>query len=181
MVISSKFEHTVALPNNANAMRYFFILLTLLTFACGGKLSQEERDKLREGMATQDIRRVTDAQLQEAAMALANSILGDVNKIDPYLIKKPQIDSLAKARGVSIYPLIPDEPALKEIEQKLIEAYVAGANAGTAADNLQAIGTDSLLFTHPVFRLHPDGSQEFTLAVGICMSKRSVVLSMPQP
>lgn len=162
-------------------MRYLFILLSLFTFACGGKLSPEERAKLREGMASQDIRRVTDAQLQEAALTLANSILRDINAIDPYLLKTPRIDSLARARGVSIYPLSPDEPALKEIEQKLIEAYVAGASTGTAADNLQSVGADSLLFTHPVFRLHPDGSQEFTHAIGICMSKRSVVLSMPQP
>jgi len=172
---ASKFEHT------ASRMRYLFILLFLFIFACGGKLSQEERAKLREGMTSQDIRRVTDAQLQEAALALANTIISDVVKIDPYLTKKAQIDSLAHARGVTIYPLSPDESALKEIEQKLIEAYVAGANSGTAADNLQAVGTDSLLFTHPVFRLHPDGSQEFTHAIGILMSKRSVVLSMPQP
>lgn len=162
-------------------MKPVFLIAAVLLWGCGGKLSQEEREKLKEGMSTQDIRRVTEAELQEAALAYAASIMRDVEKIDPHLINKASIDSLATARGVIIYSLSPDESTLKEIEEKLIEAYVAGASAGTAGDNLQAIGTDSLLFTHPFFRLHPDGSQEFTHAVGIRMSKRSVVLSMPQP
>lgn len=164
-----------------NNMKHLLVLTLFALSACGGKLSQEEREKLREGMATQDIRRVTDAELQEAALALGSAILRDITKTDPYLINKKAIDSLAAARGVSIYSLSPDEPSMKEIENKLIEAYIAGASAGTAGDNLQSIGNDSLLFTHPVFRLHPDGSQEFTHAVGIRISKRSVILSMPQP
>ncbi len=157
------------------------LLLLLISLGCGGKLSQEEREKLHEGMATQDIRRVTDAELQEAALAFAASVMRDVEKVDKMLVQKGRIDSLGAALGVKIYSLTPDDATLKEIEHNLIEAYIAGTDAGTAGDNLQAIGSDSLLFTHPIFRLHPDGSQEFSHAVGIRMAKRTVVLSMPQP
>lgn len=162
-------------------MRKLAWILILLATACGGKLTQEEREKLHDGMATQDIRRVTDAELQEAALAFAFSVMRDVEIVDKYLNKKTEIDSLAAARKVKIYSLTPDDAALREIEKKLIEAYLAGTDAGTAGDNLQTIGEDSLLFTRPVFSLHPDGSQQFNYAIGIRMSKKTVVLSMPQP
>jgi hypothetical protein len=162
-------------------MNKFLVLLLLVSLGCGGKLSQEEREKLHDGMATQDIRRVTDAELQEAALSFAARVMREVEKVDKMLVQKSRIDSLGAALGVKIYPLTPDDATLKEIEHNLIEAYIAGTDAGTAGDNLQAIGSDSLLFTHPIFRLHPDGSQEFSHAVGIRMAKRTVVLSMPQP
>lgn len=162
-------------------MRKLVWVIMLLSIACGGKLTHEEREKLHKGMATQDIRRVTDAELQEAALAYAASVIVDVEKVDKYLIKKTQIDSIAAARKVKIFSLTPDDNALREIEKKLIEAYLAGTDAGTAGDNLQAIGEDSLLFTRPVFSLHADGSQQFDHAIGIRIAKKTVILSMPQP
>lgn len=159
------------------------ILLFLLFFAaaCGGKLTKEEREKLHQGMASQEIRRVTEAEMQEAGMRLGAEIMKDVEKVDKHLLKKREIDSLSAARGVIVFALTPDKAMLQKIEHDLIEAYVAGAVAGVAVDNLQALGTDSLLFTRPVFRLHPDGSQEFSHAIAIRIAKSTVVLSIPQP
>ena len=156
-------------------------ILLVISVGCGGKLSTEERQKLHEGIATQDIKRVTDADLQEAALNYAKSILLDVDRVDKYLNQKSRIDSLSNARKVKIYSLMPDNAALREIEKQLVEAYIAGADAGTAGDNLQKLGEDSLLFTRPVFNLHPDGSQQFSHAIGIRMSRKVIVLSMPQP
>jgi Flp pilus assembly protein TadD len=157
----------------------FFVML--ISLGCGGKLSQEERQRLHEGMATQDIKRVSDAQLQEAALNYGSVVMKDVESIDKMLTNRKRIDSMASARGIKIYSLTPDHATLKEIEQKLIEAYIAGTDAGVAVDNLQKLGDDSLLFTRPVFRIQSDGSQQFVHAIGIRMSKRTVVLSMPQP
>lgn len=156
-------------------------LLLALACACGGKLTEEERAKLHEGMSTQDIRRVTDAELQDAAIALATDIASQVETLDKFLLSEDKIDSLSAARGVVIYALRPDEASSDEIENKLIEAYAAAAASGVASDNLQKLGTDSLLFTRPVFRMHPDGSQELSHAIAIRLSTRAVVLSMPQP
>jgi hypothetical protein len=156
-------------------------VVVILACSCGGKLTEEERAKLHEGMATQDIRRVTDAELQGAALTLAGEIMQDVERTDKFLLNKIKIDSLAAARNVVVYALRPGDAPTGEIETKLIEAYAAAAAAGTASDNLQKIGTDSLLFTRPVLLMHPDGSQEFSHAIGIRMSTRSVVMSMPQP
>ncbi len=157
------------------------VSLLILTAACGGKLTKEERQKVKDGMASQEIRRVTDAELQEAAMRFGFEVIRDVESIDKHLQQKREIDSLADAHGVRIMALTSDKESMQKIEQDLVEAYIAGAAAGTATDNLQSLGTDSLLFTRPVFRLHPDGSQEFSHAIGIRMAKRTVVLSMPKP
>jgi len=157
------------------------VLIAFIAFSCGGKLSDEQRKRLHDGMATQDIRRVSEADLQLAAMAYAHSVLAEVEKIDPYLHKKNKIDSLAKAREVLIYSLIPDDKVLHEIEKQLVDAYITGADTGQVGDNLQKVGEDSLLFTKPVFKDRPDGSQQFSHAIGIKMSKRMVVLSMPTP
>ena len=161
--------------------KYALLLIGLFAIQCGGKLTPEERKKLHDGMTTQDIRRVTEAELHEAALAYAGGLMRDIEKTDPYLLNKKRVDSLARARGVLIYSLTPDKASLEQLENNLIEAYISGAAMGTAADNLQALGTDSLLFTRPVFRLHPDGSQEFTHAIAIRMAKRTVILSMPKP
>lgn len=162
-------------------MKNLNMLLVVLVMACGGKLTKEERAKLHEGMASQEIRRVTDAELQEAALKYGSDVMRDIEKTDKYLLKTRELDSLASARGVKISSLTPDNATMKKIEQDLIDAYITGAAAGTAVDNLQALGEDSLLFTRPVFKMHPDGSQEFSHAIGIRMAKRTVVLSMPQP
>lgn len=153
----------------------------LILVACGGKLSDEQRAKLKEGMETQEIRKVSDAELTEGAMAIGKEIASAVEKIDRNLNQKQKIDSLGKVHEVRIYSLVPDEASLKEIEGKLVEAYIAGTNTGTAADNLQRVGEDSLLFTRPVFRTHPDGSLEFSHAIGVKMSVKKVVLSLPEP
>lgn len=162
-------------------MKNLILLLMLLVMACGGKLTKEEREKLHEGMASQEIRRVTDAELQDAGLKLGAAIMSDIEKVDKYLLRKREIDSLAAAHGVKVGSLSPDKATLQKIENDLIEAYIAGAASGSAVDNLQILGEDSLLFTRPVFKLHPDGSQEFSHAIGIRMAKRTVVLSMPQP
>ncbi|MBY0435635.1 MAG: hypothetical protein K2U26_16160 [Cyclobacteriaceae bacterium] len=162
-------------------MRKLLCLILITAAACGGKLSEEERKKLHEGMATQDIRRVTDAEIQEAALALGKAVMTDVVRVDKNLNQHTRIDSLAAARHVKIYSLVPDGAALIEIEKKLVEAYIAGTDTGSSIDNLQFLQDDSLLFTRPVFRFHPDGSQEFSHAIGIKMAKKDVVLSIPQP
>jgi hypothetical protein len=159
----------------------YLIPVCLLLIACGGKLSDDQRKRLHEGMSTQDIKRVSDADLQMAALTLSQSIMRDVEKTDRFLKNSRKIDSIENARDVQIYSMIPDDSTLREIEKKLVEAYVTGADVGQVSDNLQKVGEDSLLFTRPVFKDRPDGSQEFSHAIGIKMSKKTVVLSMPQP
>ncbi len=153
----------------------------LICASCGGKLTDEQRQKLHEGMATQDIKRVSDADLQAASLSYGKSVLRDIENLDPSLKERSRIDSLEVVYQVRIYSLIPSAPELREIEKQLVDAYVSGGDAGQVADNLQKIGSDSLLYTKPVFKTGMDGSLQFSHAIGIMMSKKTVVLSMPQP
>jgi hypothetical protein len=155
--------------------------IVILSWGCGGKLSDEQRKKLHDGMATQDIKRVSEADIQEAAMTYAQSVFSDIEKADKFLNKKSKIDSIEAERQVKIYSLVPDDKTLREIEKALVDAYVTGATSSNVRDNLQRIGEDSLLYTRPVFKDRPDGSQEFSHAVGIKMAKKTIVLSMPNP
>ena len=47
--------------------------------------------------------------------------------------------------------------------------------------DLQRAGEDSILYTKPVFKNRPDGSQQFSHAIGIKMAIKTIVLSMPTP
>jgi hypothetical protein len=161
-------------------MKYLFFACLVLT-SCGGKLSDDQRKRLHEGMSTQDIKKISEADLQEAAMTDAHSVILDVENKDKFLKEPGKIDSIARARGVKIYSIVPNDSTLREIEKRLIEAYITGADVGQVGDNLQRIGEDSLLFTRPFLKNRPDGSQEFSHAIGIKMSKKTIVLSMPQP
>ena len=158
-----------------------FLILVFIACSCTGKLSDEQRQKLHEGMATQDIKRVSEADLQAAAWDYAKAVLADVEKVDIDMHSKPKIDSIAASRHVKIYSLIPADSALREIEKQLVDAYITGADVGSVGDNLQKVGEDSLLYTKPVFRNRPDGSQQFSHAIGIKMAKKTIILSMPSP
>ncbi len=157
------------------------LILAIIALGCGGKLNDEQRKRLQEGMATQDIRRVSEADLQAAALRYAKSVLADIDMASTSKDSSLKIDSIAGARQVKIYSLIPDDSTLRKIEKQLVEAYITGADVGQVGDNLQKIGEDSLLFTKPVFKDRPDGSQQFSHALGIKMAKKTIVLSMPMP
>ena len=160
-------------------MKKLFGIL-LLCASCGGKLTDEQRQRLHEGMATQDIKRVSDADLQQAAMTYAKSVLTEIEGVDMNLKLSTETDSLAQLRNVRIYSISP-ENTLVPIERKLVEAYASATGIDHAGDNLQKTEGDSLLFTHPVFIEHTGGASTFSHAIAIKMSKKTVVLSMPKP
>ncbi|MGC4033945.1 MAG: hypothetical protein QM754_19870 [Tepidisphaeraceae bacterium] len=130
-------------------------------------------------MSSLDIKKISEAELHAAGLAYGQSVWEDIQKIDRGLTNPSKLDSIGGQRHVRIYSLVPNDSTLLEIEKMLVEAYVGGGDAGTA--ELQTAGEDSLLFTKPVFKERPDGSLQFNYAVGIMMSKKAVVLSMPNP
>jgi hypothetical protein len=159
-------------------MKYSLICIFVL-MACGGKLSDEERKKLHEGMSTLDIKKISEADLQNAGLAYGQAVWEDIQKTDKNLTTPSKLDSIGAERHVRIYSLVPNDSTLIEIEKMLVEAYVSGGDAGQA--ELQKAGEDSLLYTKPVFKERPDGSLQFHYAIGIMMSTKAVVLSMPKP
>lgn len=147
--------------------------ICLLLAGCGGSLSTEQRKKIRDNMEAGAIKKVSDAELTEAAFAYARSIAKNVKGLN-----QKKIDSLEQAFGVEILYMEPGDSLLRSVEKQIIAAYTSGATAVDVGDNIQKMGTDSILYTKPVMVERPDGSLEFTKALGIRMPKKQIIRSI---
>ena len=148
--------------------------------ACGGSLSDEQRKKIRENMEAGEIRKVTDAELTDAAFELGRMISETVAKRDPALTNAKLIDSLQQSLHVEILLLQPSDTMLAVVEQQIIEAYTSGSGVVELTDNVQRMQGDTLLYTKPILRELPDGTSAFEHALGIRMPVKSVVLSIKE-
>ena len=157
-------------------MKPYILLAFVVLVACGGTLSEEQRKKFKEGMELNTIKKVSDAQLTEAAFEMGRTLAATIEKSS--INDKKRIDSLQEAYKIRILLLQPGDSMLLELERQIVEAYTAGSNQVTLNDNIQSLGTDSLLYTKPVMKELPDGSVQFSYALGIHLSKRQVVLSI---
>lgn len=151
--------------------KLLLILLVLALFGCGGSLTDEQRKKMLEASEQQAIIKVTDAEIAEAAFAKGRTIMEGLTS--------GIADSLAKAAGVKIHWLEPGAEHGLQIEQQLIDAYINSVIVGTSLqDNIQNIGTDSMLYTKAVVLIRPDSSMEVKGTWNIWMSKKQLILSM---
>ncbi len=148
----------------------FFIVLVLLC-SCGGKISDEQRKAIKESMEEGQIKRVSDAAITEAGYEYGRMIIQDLEK------GKAGDAELEEKYKVKINTLQSGDSALIEIEKMIIDAYTAGSTP-ELSDNIQKLGTDSLLYTKPIMKTLPDGSVQFEKAIGIHVPKKQVVLSI---
>lgn len=157
---------------------FFLILLTGL-FSCGGNLSDQQRDAIRESMRDGKIQRVTPAQISAAAYDNGRALMKQLEN-DLYLGNKARLDSLAAANRVKIYAMRSEtvKPGTKAAE--VWEAYLNAPDASGLHDNIQKIGTDSLLYTRPVTFERPDGSAVLSHAVAIVMAVKNVIVGMEE-
>lgn len=159
-------------------MKKLLPLLLLAIFACQGRLTDEQKKEMREGMKAHEIVKISDAEITEAAFQYGRTISEKVQVGDSSLADKADlIKKLQEQYHVKIYPLASGDSLLREIEQQLIEAYTSAAEI-EMTDNIQKIGTDSLLYTLPIMETQSDGSVAFKYALGIKMTKKEVILSM---
>jgi len=153
-------------------MKIQFIAVVFALTACGGSLSDEQRKKIREDMSQHKIVRISDAEITAAAFATGRAALRIVNQKQ----NKAAVDSLEKFCRIKW--VVPGNSNAKEIEQQLIEAYVESSINGGMEDNVQKIGTDSLLYTMPVSEKLPDGSENIKGMWSIGFSKKQLILSL---
>ena len=159
-------------------MRIVIIFSLLFLCACGGSLSSEQRKKMRENMEAQSIRKISDADVTEAALVYGRSLAKVIELRDKSLSNRKFLDSLEKSSGVQILSMHPTDSFLRGVEKKIIEAYTSGSDLSAIGDNLQKMGADSLLYTKPMMIERPDGSLEFTKALAIRIPKRQVILTI---
>jgi hypothetical protein len=148
-----------------------------VVIACTGTLSENQKKRIKESMEQGQIKKLTESQITEAAFAYGRSVAALVEKNDKLLGNSLLIDSIAKANNVEIISLQSENNQLRGVEKQLLEAYLTG---GSSSDNIQKEGTDSLIYTKPILREHPDGSTEFLKAIGIRMTRKQVVLSIEE-
>jgi hypothetical protein len=158
-------------------MKYLIFSSLLILTACGGSLSEDQKKRIRESMEEGQIRKVSDAELTEAAFSYGRLIVDDIKETDQDLSNPSTIDSIENVYGVKIVSLKTGDSALMEIEKQIIDAYTSGGSLDLP-DNIQRFGSDSLLYTKPIMQEKPDGSVEFVKAIGIHLPKKRIVLSI---
>lgn len=154
-------------------MRYL-IFIGVVLCSCTGTLTDEQRKKIKQNMAEGEIKKVTEAEITDATYNWGRKLAGTIEKQDRMLTNQTFLDSLASVEGVEILALQASSSNLRAMEKLLLEAY----SNSTGGENVQKMGTDSLLYTKPVFREHPDGSTEFLKAIAIRFTRKQVVLSI---
>ncbi len=157
-----------------NVILISFIILT----ACGGTLTDEQRKKAREAIDQGQLKRVTDSEITEASFALGRSITQLIEQKDKQLNNRAFLDSLQNVYHVEIISMKPGDSTSRAVEKQIIDAYIAGTGQVELNDNIQKLGKDSILYTKPILKERPDGSVEFTKALGIRMPKKEIVLSI---
>lgn len=161
-------------------MRKFgFFVLAIVVLACNGRLSDEQKRKIKEEMESSQIKKISDAEIIEAAFATGRAAAQPLDERDKQLANRALIDSLERAYQVSVVALTQSDSLLREVEKKIVEAYLAGG-AAQLGDNVQKLGPDSLLYTKPMMRVRADGSEELVTVLGIRMLKREVVKKIRQ-
>ncbi len=159
-------------------MKKFVWIFCVSLAACNGTLTEEQKRKIREERQQSQIKKIPEADITEAAFASGRAISTVLEKRDKQLTNQTLIDSLEKAFEVEIIAMQTNDSTLRAIEQKVIEAYIGGGSSASLSDNVQKMGTDSILYTKPLMLEKKDGSVEFTKALGIRMSKRNVIRSI---
>jgi len=131
-------------------------------------------------MEAKSIKKISEADLTEAAFDYGRSLAKVIESKDRTLSNRKFVDSLQKAFGVQILFMHPTDSFLRGVEKKIIDAYSSGSDLSGIGDNLQKMGADSMLYTKPLITERPDGSIEFTQALAIRMPNRQVILSIKE-
>lgn len=149
--------------------------------ACGGSLSEEQRKRLHEGMDNQKILKVSDSEIVAASLDQGRTIFAGMEKFG---FRDSKVDSIALHHHVKIKWLAAGTSNSLEVESQMIEAYVLGAETGSAQDNIQQLrrsqsnGYDSLLYTRPVITSMEDGVVKVEGVWNIYLSKKDVILGL---
>lgn len=155
-------------------MKHSFLFIAIALLSCTGTLTDEQKKKIKQNMKDGQIKKVSEAQITDVAFRFGRAVAAVVEKSDNTLSNAAVLDSLSKAYQVEIVSLQPDNKNLRNVERQLLEAYRAGT--GTS-DNIQKMGTDSLLYTKPLMHEH-NGKSEFIKVLGIRITRKQIVLSI---
>ncbi len=127
-------------------------------------------------MEAKSIKKISDAELTEAALTYAHNI----TKVIESKGRTDQkfLDSLDKEYDIEVLFMTAGDSKLRPVEKQVIEAYVSTVGPDIPGDNLQKMGNDSLFYTKPIFEKNQKGSLEFSKALALRIHKKAVILSI---
>jgi hypothetical protein len=158
-------------------MKYIGLLIFVMLISCTGSLSDEQRKRIKESMEQGEIKKVSEAEILEHAFSYGRGIATILDKRDKTLMNQPLQDSLSSAFQVEIILLQPENTRLRSVERQVMEAYLESKELN---DNIQKMGTDSLLYTLPIANENRDDSLSFQKVLGIRMTRKQIVLSIKE-
>ena len=133
-------------------------------------------------MEDQKIMKLSDAEIVTASLEQGRVIYATMEQMN---FARTKMDSLEKQYHVNITLLTPGASDALEVENQLIEAYVAGAETGSVQDNIQKLHAtdaadsyDSLLYTRPKLSALPDGAVKVDGIWNIYLSRKDVIRSI---
>jgi hypothetical protein len=152
------------------------ILSAVFLLACGGSIPEEKRKALREKMEESKIVRVTEVEIIEAAFREGRSTARDLDSLG---VDSSSLNAYIDSKEGSVHFIRPGQEVNRLLEKELIDAYLADPSR-SFQDNVQKVRNDrgdfdSLLYTKPVTRKAPDGSDELLGVWYIWLSKRELV------
>lgn len=137
-------------------------------------MSDEQRKQMLEARERQRIQKISEAEIMDLAFVKGREVLANLPSPESM-----SADSLGGVQGVKIHWLSPGVSNGLTIEQQVIEAYINSVIEGTPLqDNVQKVGSDSLLYTRAVVITRPDSSVEVKGTWNIWMSKKQLILGM---
>jgi hypothetical protein len=146
------------------------VILSVVAISCGGGLTDEQRKKIKNEMETNQIKKISEAEITEATMS-------NGRRLSEILKNPSKADSLGKVENVRIKWLQSGQEDVTDMERQLIEAYLTQLTGGSM-DNVQKIGTDSLLYTVPVIVKREDGVDEVKGIWSIYFTRKQIVLGI---
>jgi len=165
-------------------MKNLILVLGVLSLvSCGGSLTDDQRKKLKEGMDTHKVVRVTDSEIVSASLDRGKAVY---KALENAKFDSSKTDSIARHYKAKIRWVVPGDGHALDIENQLIEAYVMGASTGSIQDNIQKLNADahnndmydSLLYSKPVVTRMPDGVDRLDGVWNIYLAKKEIVLEL---
>jgi hypothetical protein len=160
-------------------MKVACVLIAIVLFSCGGSLSDEQRKQIREKMEANKIVRVTDVEIMEAAFNEGRQV---VRTLDSLQGSSARLDAFKETYLGQIHFIKPGQSTGHMLEQQLIDAYLADPG-GEFQDNVQEVRNasgdfDTLLYTKPVLKKLPDGTDELLGVWNIWLPKKELVIEI---
>lgn len=157
-------------------MRRLCLILSVLLASCGGNLSTDERKKLHDASKRQEIVRVTEAEIAEAALEQGRNLTDRAMALKG---NPAGLDSLGRSHHASVRWVQPGATNALGIEQQIIEAYVMNPSEDLP-DNIQDMGEDSILYSRPQVSKLPDGTIMVEGMWSVALSRKDIILRMTE-